>query len=223
MYSAFNCLRIWGICANEWAPTLLVFVFSLFDPAINIYNNVNPVKFIAEPSSGCWLIPISQPYQYCLSLRPVVTRSLSVATDAIILVLTLWKTRYIWETDRRVKSLSKITVMLIQNGFLQFFVLFISNIIVVILDILAIGNFVKVVNASYFIYIQQILTSILLSHFILDLRALNPSTQRTHNSSISAGGSGKVSLIEFAGDVWGSEVDEGRFIGRDLCGGEEDR
>ncbi|KAK7676014.1 hypothetical protein QCA50_012311 [Cerrena zonata] len=102
-------------------------------------------------------------------------------------------------------------------------VLFISNIIVVILDILAIGNFVKVVNASYFIYIQQILTSILLSHFILDLRALNPSTQRTHNSSIGAGGSGKVSLIEFAGDVWGSEVDEGRFIGRDLCGDEEDR
>lgn len=45
-----------------------------------------------------------------------MTRSLSVATDAIILVLTLWKTRYIWETDRRVKSLSKITVMLIQNG-----------------------------------------------------------------------------------------------------------
>lgn len=36
--AAFDCIRIWSICQHEWLPTLLVFVFGMADPAINLVS-----------------------------------------------------------------------------------------------------------------------------------------------------------------------------------------
>lgn len=35
---AFDVLRIWGICQHKWIPTAVVFLLSMFGPAVNIVS-----------------------------------------------------------------------------------------------------------------------------------------------------------------------------------------
>ena len=34
----FDCLRVWVICEFEWIPLIIVFILSMFIPAINIVS-----------------------------------------------------------------------------------------------------------------------------------------------------------------------------------------
>ena len=46
----------------------------------------------------------------------VITRSISVTVDAIVLGYTLWKTFYIFQIDREARSTTKLTTALAYNG-----------------------------------------------------------------------------------------------------------
>ncbi|KAK7688760.1 hypothetical protein QCA50_008299 [Cerrena zonata] len=93
-------------------------------------------------------------------------------------------------------------------------ILLLLNILAVLLDILAVaGDGDSLPNASEFINIQQVLTSIILSHFILSLK----STYHTTNNLSQT--SSKQSSLHFASAVegnmgsslsgsWGSNIEE---------------
>ncbi|KAK7688683.1 hypothetical protein QCA50_008221 [Cerrena zonata] len=194
-YAIFNCLRIWSICQHQWVPTLLVFTLGMFDPAINIYAySINFLgSYLAVPSgplAGCWVESDTISYIYCWTI--------SVAADAAVLGFTLWKTVYIIKMDKAVRVSSKLTTTLAYNGSIQFGILLIVNILAVILDVLSVATDGEGAKASVFIYMQNVITSIVLSHFILSLRSIYHTTNNfTHPPS-------KNSSVLFASAIEGN-------------------
>ncbi|KAK7688739.1 hypothetical protein QCA50_008278 [Cerrena zonata] len=132
---SFDCVRIWSIYQHAWIPTVLVFVLSMFEPAINI-DLCNLGRFD--------ILKYSQ------------------------------------------ASLNSFSILLLLNIF------------AVLLDILAVSTQHSNPNASEFVVIQQVLTSIILSHFILSLR----STYHTTNNLSQT--SSKQSSLHFASAVEGN-------------------
>ncbi|KAK7688753.1 hypothetical protein QCA50_008292 [Cerrena zonata] len=170
MQAAFDCVRIWSICQHAWIPTVLVFVLSMFEPAINIVH---------------WQI--------------AGMRQISSHINSDFYSLTLWKTIYIFKEKAEVRASSKLTTRLAYGGSMQFGTLLVLNILAVLLDILAVaGSGDSFPNISEFIFIQQVLTSIILSHFILSLH----STYHTTNNPSQT--SSKQSSLHFASAVEGN-------------------
>ncbi|KAK7683435.1 hypothetical protein QCA50_013266 [Cerrena zonata] len=88
---------------------------------------------------------------------------------------------------------------MIHNGSIQFGILLLLNIFAMILDVLAVASTNDgATNASEFIYIQWILTSIILSHFILDLRSIYHTTKNPSQTS------SKLSSLHFASAIEGN-------------------
>ncbi|CAL1697966.1 unnamed protein product [Somion occarium] len=99
---------------------------------------------------------------------PVITRSMAVAADIAVLVFTLLETGHLFKTSLAVQLKTGYTAVLVRNGSLQFIALLILNVISMILDVFAVAA--DSGPTSEFIYINQAISSILLSRFILDLR-----------------------------------------------------
>lgn len=55
-------------------------------------------------------------YAYMIFIVGVITRSISMAADAVVLGLTLWKTIYIFREDAEVRANSKLTTTLAHGG-----------------------------------------------------------------------------------------------------------
>ncbi|KAK7688761.1 hypothetical protein QCA50_008300 [Cerrena zonata] len=72
MQAAFDCVRIWSICQHAWTPTVLVFVLSMFEPAINIYAEIPTFvgSYLVVPSgplADCWYGTDIIQYKYCMT------------------------------------------------------------------------------------------------------------------------------------------------------------
>ncbi|KAK7692452.1 hypothetical protein QCA50_004077 [Cerrena zonata] len=183
-YAVFNCLRVFGITQSQWLPAMIVFTLSIFDPAINIV----------------FLLAAGYLHLFRNLSIPVITRVVSVAADATILYFTLYVTWRTLKTALKSKSPFTLTSMLLINGSIQFGILLVLNVIAAILDlrsaIVTLGNSGQ--DASSFVAIQQILNSILLSHFILDLRSIYAIGSKPSDSSQS---SYKTETVQFAAHI----------------------
>ncbi|KAK7693026.1 hypothetical protein QCA50_002591 [Cerrena zonata] len=213
---AFDCVRIWSICQHAWIPTVLVFVLSMFEPAINIYARLPTFvgSYLVVPSgplAHCWVGTDIIPYKYSLA---VITRTISVTADAVVLGLTLWKTIYIFREREEVRAGSKLTTRLAYGGSMQFGLLLLLNILAVLLDILAVAaSSTTFPNTSQFLFIQNVLTSIILSHFILNLRSTylttnNPSQTSSKQSSLHFASAVEGNMGSSLSGSWGSNIEE---------------
>ena len=61
--------------------------------------------------SACILIFLHMPH-----LVPILTRTIAVITDSIILGITLWKTWHIFKADKETRAATKLTATLAYNG-----------------------------------------------------------------------------------------------------------
>ena len=64
-------------------------------------------------------VSISTHTGYIIIIVGVITRAVSVTTDAVVLGITLWKTFYIFRIDREARSTTKLTTALAYNGTTQ--------------------------------------------------------------------------------------------------------
>ncbi|KAK7688752.1 hypothetical protein QCA50_008291 [Cerrena zonata] len=150
MQAAFDCVRIWSICQHAWIPTVLVFVLSMFEPAINI----------------------------------------------------------------ALFNLGRFDILKYSEALLNIFsILLLLNILVVLLDILTVASQSSLPNASQFVVIQQVLTSIILSHFILSLKSTyhiadNPSQTSSRQSSLHFASAIEGNMGASLSGSWGSNREE---------------
>ncbi|CAL1697639.1 unnamed protein product [Somion occarium] len=173
--AAFATLRVWAICGRRWFPTISVFLFSMFVPCVNIYGFSIPADMMlieSGPLTGCFIDVLNPPYRY---------------TSAEIL-----------RESRRLNMKTELSSLLLRNGSVQFSVLLTLNLMTVIFDILSIATTSNTDEASAFVYISEALSSILISRFLLDLRAVYlPSTNKTLSLS-------NISSVHFASAVAGN-------------------
>ncbi|KAI0075190.1 hypothetical protein K474DRAFT_1676582 [Panus rudis PR-1116 ss-1] len=182
-FSAFACLRVWAISSRRWMPCLVVFLLSAFCPAANIYNYGSIVFTMGD--KGCSVVTtVTYPYPHHPAIAgPIIVRATVVATDLVLIIVTWYNTSTL---RRNIGGLSQgkgVATILFRNGIIQFLVLTLMNVISMILDIWAIGNpdFVQD-HATYFIYVAEAVSTIVLSRFILDLRtAYSDETHETYS------------------------------------------
>lgn len=195
--AAFATLRVWAICGRRWFPTISVFLFSMFVPCVNIYGFSIPADMMlieSGPLTGCFIDVLNPPYRYL----PVVTRCIAIVSDALVLLFTWLQTAEILRESRRLNMKTELSSLLLRNGSVQFSVLLTLNLMTVIFDILSIATTSNTDEASAFVYISEALSSILISRFLLDLRAVYlPSTNKTLSLS-------NISSVHFASAVAGN-------------------
>ncbi|KAK7688652.1 hypothetical protein QCA50_008190 [Cerrena zonata] len=165
---------------HQWIPTIVVFALTMFDPAINI--------------QAAGLTPTLK-YIY----MGEITRAISIAGDAAVLGFTLWRTIYIFREDAEVRANNRLTTALLYNGSVQFSLMLLFNILSMILDIVNVASDgATIPHATFFIYIQNTLISIILSRFILSLRCIYHTTNNPAESS------SKYSSVHFASAIEGN-------------------
>ncbi|CAL1714727.1 unnamed protein product [Somion occarium] len=195
--AAFTCLRVWATCDRKWLPLIVVFLLSFFVPAANIYAFSTPAQWIVVPSgpvAGCFDITPPLPV---LSMLPFIVRGIAIASDALVLLLTLLKTLQLVKEGRRLQVKTKLSSLLIRNGVVQFGALLALNVLTIILDVLSIAT--DQTSASEFVYLNNAVASILISRFLLDLRLVYLSDGRGTESDQP-----EMSSVHFATAVLGN-------------------
>ncbi|THH29003.1 hypothetical protein EUX98_g5184 [Antrodiella citrinella] len=135
--AAFTALRAWAVCGKINIFVYTVFLFSIFVPCVNIVSKLD---------SRCALsgrpryLACSQ-YNFT-SLRrlpgilafPILTRSMAVLSDLVVLVITYIKTADV--VGAKTKNFRpELSMLLIRNGAVYFSILSVLNAITVVLDI----------------------------------------------------------------------------------------
>ncbi|TCD64604.1 hypothetical protein EIP91_003869 [Steccherinum ochraceum] len=191
---AFSTLRIWAIWGHALAPTLAVALTSAVVPAIAIFGASQLTTFSLMTPDGLKCFA-NVKYSLTLSIRRMypfpaspnltgidepallvnyVARSVTIASDALVLVLTWAKTADVWRESKKTKAL-KVTVstLLLRDGTMYFGTLLIMNIAAFFLDV-----FQKKANGSAFIFVLNAIGANLLARFLLDLRSVYESGSR---------------------------------------------
>ncbi|KAK7688727.1 hypothetical protein QCA50_008266 [Cerrena zonata] len=203
MQEVFDCVRIWSICQHAWIPTVLVFVLSMFEPAINIYAKLpdfvgSYLVISSGPLAACWIESNVTQYKYCM----IPTFNFTVYADR-----NFYRKR--WRSELAVRllldwhmvvlfSLGRFDMLKYPKALLNSFsALLLLNILAVLLNVLAIAaNGSISPNTSTFIFIQIVLTSIILSHFILSLRSIYHTTDNSLQTGSKQSSLHFISAIE---------------------------
>ncbi|TCD61334.1 hypothetical protein EIP91_008577 [Steccherinum ochraceum] len=207
--AAFSTLRIWAIWGHALAPTLAVALTCAVVPAIAIFGASQLTTFSLMTPDGLKCFA-NVKYSLALAIRrsllmiaialrslDYVARSVTIASDALVLVLTWVKTADVWRESKRTKAL-KVTVstLLLRDGTMYFGTLLIMNTASFFLDV-----FQKKANGSAFIFVLNAVGANLLARFLLDLRSV----------SVHQGGSGSrdlqtMSSLNFAAGNMGAPL-----------------
>ncbi|KAK7678287.1 hypothetical protein QCA50_018635 [Cerrena zonata] len=183
---AFLALRLYAIWNNDIRVFVGVFCLSMVVPALNIYY-LSAKRIIALPSPlvGCGEIVnlnsdgfVQQFRKYhqnifdrrfdIFNIVPIFNASYSIIFAVVIMVLTWAKTAAIVKmfsaAGLKMRPRTSLVYMLLRDG--------ISYLGVISLDSLLrlLGNHVKVLGSSS--AITQVIQSILMSHFLLNLRSV---------------------------------------------------
>ncbi|KAI0070113.1 hypothetical protein K474DRAFT_913250 [Panus rudis PR-1116 ss-1] len=102
---------------------------------------------------------------------PVITRTIAVSGDAIVLYFTLKQTWSIVRDAKGLKIKQTLGALLLRNGALQFSILLSLNVVTIILATLAIGANITS-SATAFVYVANAGSSITVSRFLLNLRTI---------------------------------------------------
>ncbi|KAH9851145.1 hypothetical protein C2E23DRAFT_733545, partial [Lenzites betulinus] len=166
--SAFTSLRVYGVWGRDWRPLLLVLPLSLIRPLVIMVENTHYVPLQAGPPYGCiyvWLISDAT-----LSHISIAAKAGTIAADSIVVILTWIKTFGLSRESLKTGFKTPLTTLVFRDGTAYFLILLAISIITIIS------------NESLTIwlvwpYFDQVITVILFSRFILDLRGIYFATE----------------------------------------------
>ncbi|OSC97583.1 hypothetical protein PYCCODRAFT_1471755 [Trametes coccinea BRFM310] len=173
-FSAFTCLRIYGVWGRDWKPLLFVLPLTLVKPIAGIIEVAHYTPVQAGPPYGCiyiYHVPdsvISTPHPYLLSLVSITSKATTIAADAILIGLTWIKTFGIKRDALHTGMRTPLATLLLRDGTAYFLILLLVQVITIISN--RIGS--KLTIWLVWPYFDQVLTVIFLSRFMLDLRGL---------------------------------------------------
>ncbi|KAI0327895.1 hypothetical protein GY45DRAFT_1256050 [Cubamyces sp. BRFM 1775] len=162
-FSAFTCLRVYGVWGRDWKPLLIVLPLTLVKPICSIYEATRYIPVQAGPPFGC--VYIYTLADSVLSNVSVATKATTIAADGILIVLTWIKTFGIKRDSMQAGVRAPLATLVLRDGTAYFLILLVIQLVTI------------VSNQSLTIwlvwpYFDQVLTVIFLSRFMLDLRGL---------------------------------------------------
>ncbi|KAL7280898.1 hypothetical protein ACG7TL_005842 [Trametes sanguinea] len=192
IWAAFSSLRAYALSGRTLVIGLIVFLLSLVPAGVNAYF-FSTFTFVNLPSpSNCTaLSSITADLSRTLT---IVSRSALMAADAMVIVVTWASTYRLRKATRDVGLGTSFGTLLLRDGTIYFVILVAMNIVHLVLNTVNPNNFVQ--QASYVTVLENPITSILISRFILNLRAVD-----------HRGGGGAAATGERADTLYGADSD----------------
>ncbi|KAI0375732.1 hypothetical protein BV20DRAFT_1048009 [Pilatotrama ljubarskyi] len=174
VWLSFSVLRVYAICGHSWRFGLLVALPGLFPLASNITYDAN----YPEPIGCLWvsnmphnvynarMLPVPPPFRdsYQADRRIVLisTRTSVILTDVLVLSITWWRTYGIRKAAVEANIRMSLSTLILRDGTIYFLVLMILNTFHIAFSLT--GRF------TWTITLEEPLTTILVSRFLLNLR-----------------------------------------------------
>ncbi|KAH9889269.1 hypothetical protein C8Q73DRAFT_654178, partial [Cubamyces lactineus] len=164
-FSAFICLRVYGVCGRNWTPLLAVLLLTIVGPILGLYEAAHYVTVSAGPPVGC---------VYIYDVSSSVTMKATTITAGVILVVLTWmKTVDIKRQSLRTRMHTPLADLLLRDGTYRLFTIGATKL--VLISLLAGDRNSILPELAVWLawpYFSQVITSICLSRFMLDLRGL---------------------------------------------------
>jgi len=168
VFSVFTALRIYAIWSRNYFLFVALFLLGCFEPAANILFSAhdNQILSAPKPLNTCISFLDQKASQQVYNTIPLATSGVKVGYEMLVFVLTVLKTFTIWRESRVLGKNLSFSGLILRDGSIYFFVIAAVSILDIILR--------EISSSSAFLGIASIytpvLTPILYSRFILDLR-----------------------------------------------------
>ncbi|KAI0765603.1 hypothetical protein BD413DRAFT_573984 [Trametes elegans] len=185
-WAAFSALRVFALSGMHWPLAVVVFLLALIPAGVNFAQFGFGLTGANLLTTGCQAQTNATPEQN--EIFVILSRSGLVVADALVIAVTLVKTRKRGTTPHFGRS-SKVSLadVLLRDGLIYFATLLCFNTIDLALTII---SYVTPYNqTSYVTALSDPLTAVLVGRFLLDLQASNRSTMELGGSHSSDLGS----------------------------------
>ncbi|KAI0653342.1 hypothetical protein C8Q70DRAFT_927948 [Cubamyces menziesii] len=170
-FSAFTCLRVYGVWGRDWKPLLVVLPLTLVKPLCSIYEATRYIPVQAGPPFGCvYIYTLSDSLLSKYVHFSATTKATTIAADGILIVLTWIKTFGIKRDSMQAGVRAPLATLLLRDGTAYFLVLLVIQLVTIISN--KVSPSCSLTIWLVWPYFDQVLTVIFLSRFMLDLRGL---------------------------------------------------
>ncbi|KAJ3527281.1 hypothetical protein NM688_g8150 [Phlebia brevispora] len=169
--AVFSALRVFALLDRGYFTSIVVFLLSIVPVVTNIYGDKNLVYvYVDDPVLGCScyfesFVPFSVDYA-----RKQGVLCLCASTDTLHIIIVTWTKTYQLSRGSRSLGLRSISTVLFRDGSIYFIALFILNALQLFLDVIPSIAILEPVSN-----LNQVLPSILISRFLVNLRLVDRS------------------------------------------------
>ncbi|KAH9846947.1 hypothetical protein C2E23DRAFT_890400 [Lenzites betulinus] len=170
IWLSFSVLRVYALSGRDWRAALSVTVPGLVVLGANIYLYAKTISENFPYPIGCLWTPVMSPDLYN-------ARSCVIVTDVLVLVITWWRTYGTRKAAAEANIKVSLSTLILRDGTTYFLVLLAMNTLHIALTVS--------VRFTWIIALEEPLTTVLVSRFLLNLRAVdsNHSTDNITNPS----------------------------------------
>ncbi|KAI0325849.1 hypothetical protein GY45DRAFT_177285 [Cubamyces sp. BRFM 1775] len=179
-FSAFACLRLYGVWGRDWKPLIVVLPLTLVQPILGIYEAARYTPLQAGPPFGC--VRVYNLADSVLFKCSYASSAILIATEVIVIILTWIKTFGIIRDSQLGRGTrTPLPTLLLRDGTAYFLFTFVAQLPTLIPGGVLLGNTIWIV----WFYFVQVLPIIVVSRFILNLRGLYFSDRPGCDSQVS--------------------------------------
>ncbi|KAI0660005.1 hypothetical protein C8Q70DRAFT_913775, partial [Cubamyces menziesii] len=157
VWNAFSTMRVYAISGRDWRISALVCVLMLGPIISNIYNIPFEFPVNMPPPYGC-----SFDNSVSLATHAIVPL---MAGDAIVILVTWWKTYKLKKAADEARVTISLVDLLLRDGTIYFATMLVVNSLHIMMN--------YIVKISFLGDVADVITSILISRFIMNLRDID--------------------------------------------------
>ncbi|KAL1943055.1 hypothetical protein VTO73DRAFT_4726 [Trametes versicolor] len=167
IWSTFSALRAYALSSRTTLIGIVVFILSLVPAGVNAYFFSTFVFINLDPPSNCTALSDITP-----ELSKTCTHDALYPHDYVLVIAVTWANTYrLRKASHDARVDGSFSGLLLRDGTIYFAVLIAMNVVHMTLNTVKPNNIVQ--QASYVTILENPITSILISRFILNLRAVD--------------------------------------------------
>ncbi|KAL7278311.1 hypothetical protein ACG7TL_008287 [Trametes sanguinea] len=192
--AVFSCLRVYALTGRNTVLSVLTLFFGLMPFVLNMAT-IYAGHVVNEP------MPVGCTDEYTLSATVTIAGSL-IFSDLLVIAVTWWSTYKISRLARSVTEKLTLNQVMLENGTIYFLCMTCLNVLQVLLNAISLVN-TAFDTGSYTEGFIDLLTSVLISRFLLNLRATSQSSHTLSTPSFVASHPTFTTLPHFVSDLAG--------------------
>ncbi|KAI9060780.1 hypothetical protein FKP32DRAFT_1595102 [Trametes sanguinea] len=198
--AVFSCLRVYALTGRNMVLSGLTLFFGLMPFVLNMAT-IYAGHVVNE------LMPVGCTDEYTLPDTVTIaltflSRGSLILSDLIVIAVTWWSTYKISRLARSITGKLTLNQVMLENGTIYFLCMTCLNVLQVLLNAISLAN-TALDTGSYTENFIDLLTSVLISRFLLNLRATSRNSHTLSTPSFVASQATFTTLPHFVSDLAG--------------------